>query len=54
MKADAVFEGGRVKGIGLVGALTVAEKEGYDEWVNITQLNETIRGKMKRLMKRLA
>lgn len=35
MKADAVFEGGGVKGIGLVGALTVAEEEGYDEWVNV-------------------
>jgi NTE family protein len=27
--ADAVFEGGGVKGIGLVGALTVAEEKGY-------------------------
>jgi len=35
MKADAVFEGGGVKGIGLVGALTVAEEEGYDEWINV-------------------
>ena len=35
MKADAVFEGGGVKGIGLVGALSVAEEEGYDEWVNV-------------------
>lgn len=29
MWADAVFEGGGVKGIGLVGALTVAEEKGY-------------------------
>jgi len=29
------IEGGGVKGIGLVGALTVAEEEGYDEWVNV-------------------
>ncbi len=28
-KADAVFEGGGVKGIGLVGALEVLEEEGY-------------------------
>ena len=27
--ADLVLEGGGVKGIGLVGALTVLEKEGY-------------------------
>jgi len=33
-KADVVFEGGGVKGIGLVGALQVAEEKGY-EWVNI-------------------
>lgn len=33
-KADAVFEGGGVKGIGLVGALQVAEQEGY-QWVNV-------------------
>lgn len=31
-KADGVFEGGGVKGIGLVGALTVAEEEGYRDW----------------------
>jgi NTE family protein len=30
-KADAVFEGGGVKGIGLVGALEVCEADGY-EW----------------------
>lgn len=29
MWADAVFEGGGVKGIGLVGALSVAESNGY-------------------------
>ena len=28
-KVDAVFEGGGVKGIGLVGAMTVTEEEGY-------------------------
>jgi len=33
-KADAVFEGGGVKGIGLVGALAVAEEQGY-QWVNV-------------------
>jgi len=32
--ADAVFEGGGVKGIGLVGALTAAEEKGY-QWVNL-------------------
>jgi len=31
---DAVFEGGGVKGIGLVGALSVVEAEGY-QWGNI-------------------
>ncbi|MCF7890123.1 patatin-like phospholipase family protein [Candidatus Bipolaricaulota bacterium] len=31
-KADGVFEGGGIKGIGLVGALTVAEQEGYTDW----------------------
>lgn len=31
-KADGVFEGGGVKGIGLVGALTIAEQEGYTNW----------------------
>lgn len=34
-KADAVFEGGGVKGIGLVGALTVAEEEGYKHWQRV-------------------
>lgn len=34
MKADAVFEGGGIKGIGLVGALSLAEERGY-EWVNV-------------------
>lgn len=34
LKADAVFEGGGVKGIGLAGALAVAEERGY-EWVNV-------------------
>ncbi len=29
LKADAVFEGGGVKGIGLVGAVSEIEKEGY-------------------------
>ena len=29
MKVDAVFEGGGVKGIGLVGALAVTEERGY-------------------------
>jgi NTE family protein len=29
LKADAVFEGGGVKGVGLVGAVTVAEEKGY-------------------------
>ncbi len=32
--ADAVFEGGRVKGIGLVGAVAVAEEKGYC-WSNV-------------------
>lgn len=31
LKADAVFEGGGVKGIGLVGAIAVAEEKGY-QW----------------------
>lgn len=35
MKADAVFEGGGVKGIGLVGALCYAEKEKKIRWQNI-------------------
>lgn len=34
LRADAVFEGGGVKGIGLVGALAVAEERGY-RWVNV-------------------
>ena len=34
LKADAVFEGGGVKGIGLVGAIAVAEERGY-QWVNV-------------------
>lgn len=35
MKADAVFEGGGVKGIGLVGALCYAEKEKKINWHNV-------------------
>jgi NTE family protein len=34
IQADAVFEGGGVKGIGLVGALAVAEEKGY-QLVNV-------------------
>ena len=34
LKADAVFEGGGVKGVGLVGAVAVAEKMGY-QWQNV-------------------
>ena len=34
LKADAVFEGGGVKGIGLVGAVAFAEEKGY-RWVNL-------------------
>ena len=34
LKADAVFEGGGVKGIGLVGAIAVAEEIGY-QFVNV-------------------
>lgn len=34
LRADAVFEGGGVKGIGLVGAVAVAEEKGY-EFVNV-------------------
>jgi NTE family protein len=30
MKADLVLEGGGVKGIGLVGALSVLEEAGYE------------------------
>ena len=33
--ADAVFEGGGIKGIGLVGALKIFEENGY-EWKNIS------------------
>ena len=34
LRADAVLEGGGVRGIGHVGALTVAEEKGYS-WVNV-------------------
>ncbi len=34
LKADAVFEGGGVKGIGLAGAVAVAEEKGY-HWENV-------------------
>lgn len=34
MRADGVFEGGGVKGIGLAGAVAVAEARGY-EWSNV-------------------
>ena len=34
LPANAVFEGGGVKGIGLVGAVAVAEERGY-RWVNV-------------------
>jgi NTE family protein len=34
LKADAVFEGGGVKGIGLVGAVAAAEEKGY-QWENV-------------------
>lgn len=34
LRADAVFEGGGVKGIGLVGAVVEAERRGY-RWVNL-------------------
>ena len=34
LKCDAVFEGGGVKGIGLVGAVTAIEEAGY-EFVNL-------------------
>lgn len=34
MKADAVFEGGGVRGIGHVGAIQVVEEQGY-EWNNL-------------------
>lgn len=35
MKADAVFEGGGVKGIGLAGALYYAERKKKVEWQNV-------------------
>jgi len=35
VRADAVFEGGGVKGIGLVGALYYAEKEGQVRWQSV-------------------
>ena len=34
LMADVVFEGGGVKGIGLVGAVSIADERGY-QWVNI-------------------
>ncbi len=34
LMADAVFEGGGVKGIGLVGAVAGAEEKGY-QWMNV-------------------
>ena len=34
LRADAVFEGGGVKGIGLVGAVAVMEERGY-QWMNL-------------------
>src|SRR3989442_5807942 len=34
LKCDAVFEGGGVKGIGLVGAMAITEAKGY-EFVNL-------------------
>lgn len=34
LMADAVFEGGGVKGIGLIGAVAVAEERGY-QWANV-------------------
>ena len=34
LRADAVFEGGGVKGIGLVGAVAAAEERGY-QWENV-------------------
>ena len=34
LKCDAVFEGGGVKGIGLVGAVAITEAKGY-EFVNV-------------------
>jgi NTE family protein len=34
-EADAVFEGGGVKGIAFAGAITVAERAGVEEWKNV-------------------
>ena len=34
LRADAVFEGGGVKGIGLVGAVSASEEKGY-HWMNV-------------------
>jgi NTE family protein len=34
LRDDAVFEGGGVKGIGLVGVIAVAEDRGY-KWVSV-------------------
>ena len=34
MKADAVFQGGGMRGIGMIGALTYLEKQGY-EWQRV-------------------
>jgi NTE family protein len=34
-QADAVFQGGGVKGIALVGALLAFAEEGWDEWVSV-------------------
>ena len=35
-RADAVFEGGGVKGIAFAGAIAAAEKDaGVEEWVNV-------------------
>ena len=35
MRADAIFEGGGVRGIALVGALVAAEEAGYTDWMNV-------------------
>jgi NTE family protein len=34
-EADAVFEGGGVKGIALVGGISAAERAGVERWVNV-------------------
>jgi NTE family protein len=34
-EADAVFEGGGVKGIAFAGAIKVAEQAGVQEWKNV-------------------